>query len=32
MTVDEMESSVDSFNVDILATETDTGKKIVIEN
>lgn len=32
MTVDETESSVGSFNVDILATETDTGKKIVIEN
>lgn len=31
MTVDETESSVGSFNVDILATETDTGKKIVIE-
>ena len=32
MTVDETESSVGSFNVDILATETDTGRKIVIEN
>lgn len=32
MTVDETESSVGSFNVDILATETDSGRKIVIEN
>lgn len=32
MTVDETESSVGSFNVDILATEIDTGRKIVIEN
>lgn len=32
MTVDETESSVGSFNVDILATETGTGRKIVIEN
>lgn len=31
-TVDETESSVGSFNVEILATETDTGRKIVIEN
>lgn len=29
MTVDETESSVGSFNVDILATETDTGKSSI---
>lgn len=32
MTVDETESSVGSFNLDILATEINTGHKIVIEN
>ncbi len=30
--VEEMESSVGDFNVDIFAVDADTGKKIVIEN
>lgn len=32
ISVDETESTVGSFNVDIYATETDTGNKIIIEN
>lgn len=32
ITVDETESSVGDFNVDIYATETGTGKRIIIEN
>ena len=32
MTVDETESSVGSFNVDIFASENGTNKKIIIEN
>lgn len=32
ISVDETESMVGSFNVDIYATETDTGNKIIIEN
>ena len=32
ITVDETESSVGDFNVDIFATETGTDKKIIIEN
>lgn len=32
ITVDETESDVGDFNVDILATETGTGRKIIIEN
>lgn len=32
ITVDETESSVGDFNVDIYATETGTDKKIIIEN
>jgi len=32
MTADETESSVGDFNVDIVATEVGTGKKIIIEN
>ena len=32
ITVDETESSVGDFNVDIFATETGTGRKIIIEN
>lgn len=32
ITIDETESNVGSFNVDIYATETDTGNKIIIEN
>ena len=32
ISVDETESSVGSFSVDILATETGTGNKIIIEN
>lgn len=32
ISVDETESTVGSFNVDIYATEIDTGKKIIIEN
>lgn len=32
ISVDETESNVGSFNVDIYATETDTGNKIIIEN
>jgi len=32
ISVDETESNVGSFNVDIFATETDTGNKIIIEN
>lgn len=32
ITVEEKESHVGNFNVDILATETGTGKKIIIEN
>lgn len=32
ITVDEIESSVGSFNVDILAHETRTDRKIIIEN
>lgn len=30
--VEETESNVGNFNVDIYATETGTGKKIIIEN
>ncbi len=30
--IEETESSVGSFNVDIFATDADTGKKVVIEN
>ena len=30
--IEETESSVGDFNVDILATDADTGKKIIIEN
>ena len=32
MTADETEASVGDFNVDIVATEEGTGKKIIIEN
>ena len=32
MTADEIESAVGDFNVDIIATEAGTGKKIIIEN
>ena len=32
ITVDETESSVGDFNVDIFASETGTGRKIIIEN
>lgn len=32
MELTEKESSVGDFNVDILATEQDTGRKIIIEN
>ena len=32
ITVDETESSVEDFNVDIFATETGTDRKIIIEN
>ena len=32
ITVDETESSVGDFNLDISASETDTGRKIIIEN
>lgn len=32
ITVDEVESSVGDFNVDIFATETGTDRKIIIEN
>ena len=32
ITVDETESSVGDFNVDIYATETGTDRKIIIEN
>lgn len=32
ITIDETESSVGDFNVDIYASETDTGRKIIIEN
>ena len=32
ITVEETESSIGSFNADILATETDTKEKIIIEN
>lgn len=32
ITVDETESSVGDFNVDIYASETGTGRKIIIEN
>ena len=32
ITVDETESSVGSFSVDILASETGTDRKIIIEN
>lgn len=32
ISVDETESTVGNFNVDIYATETDTGNKIIIEN
>lgn len=32
ITVDETESSVGDFNVDILASETGTDRKIIIEN
>ena len=32
ITVDETESSVGSFNVDIFASETGTDRKIIIEN
>lgn len=32
ITVEETESSVGDFNVDIFATDADTGKKIIIEN
>lgn len=32
ITIDEVESSVGKFNVDILASETGTDRKIVIEN
>ncbi|MGL5437050.1 MAG: DUF4268 domain-containing protein [Lachnospiraceae bacterium] len=32
ITVDETESSVGSFNVDIFATETSTDRRIIIEN
>jgi len=32
ISVDEKESNVGNFNVDIYATETDTGNKIIIEN
>ena len=32
ISVDETESNVGSFNVDVYATETDTGNKIIIEN
>lgn len=32
ITVDEMESSVGDFNVDIFATETGTERRIIIEN
>lgn len=32
ISIDERESNVGSFNVDIYATETDTGNKIIIEN
>ena len=32
ITVEEKESTVGDFNVDIYATETGTGKKIIIEN
>lgn len=32
ITVDETESSVDDFNVDIYASETGTDRKIIIEN
>lgn len=32
ITVDETESAVGSFNVDIAATETGTDRKIIIEN
>ncbi|MCI6731664.1 MAG: hypothetical protein MR487_05000 [Lachnospiraceae bacterium] len=32
ITVDETESSVGDFNVDIFATETGTDRKIIIEN
>lgn len=32
ISVDETESNVGSFNVDIYATETDTGNKIIVEN
>lgn len=30
--IDETESSVGDFNVDIFATDADTGKKVIIEN
>lgn len=32
ITVEETESAVGSFSADILGTETDTGRKIIIEN
>lgn len=32
ITIEETESSVGDFNVDIFATETGTGRKIIIEN
>ena len=32
ITIDETESSVGDFNVDIYASETGTGRKIIIEN
>ena len=32
ITIDETESSVGDFNVDIYATETGTDRKIIIEN
>lgn len=32
ITVDETESSVGDFNVDIYATETGTDRKIIIQN
>lgn len=32
ITLDETESSVGNFNVDIYATETGTDRKIIIEN
>jgi hypothetical protein len=32
ITIEEIESSVGNFNVDILAVETGTDRKIIIEN